>query len=93
MPENQSQPNLSGDTAPAGEPRVIPQPDGPVPERPSDTEAAHAPEEGNAVRDPDEQEEGRADENGGRLDGGKDLTGDALDGRGVGETGERGQPG
>ena len=92
MPENQSQPNTAGNPAPAGEPRVIPQPDAPPPDRPSDTEAAHAPEEGNAVRDPAQQGQGRADENRGRLPGGKDLTGDALEGRGVGETGERRGP-
>ena len=84
MPENQSQPNLSGNTAAAGEPRVVPQPDTPEPRRPSDTEAAHAPEEGGAARDPREAENARVDENRGSLDGRRtqDLEGEA-------QTGER----
>jgi hypothetical protein len=96
MPENQSQPNISGDTAAAGEPKLVPQPDGPAPDRPSDTEAAHAPEEGPAVRDPrltDEQKNASADQNRGSLAGRrKDPTGDGLAGDGVGETGHPSPP-
>lgn len=82
MPENQSQPNASGNTAAAGEPRIIPQPDAPAPDRPSDSEAAHG-QDGGAVRDPGVSE-AHVDQNFGSLDGRetKDLEGEA-------QTGER----
>lgn len=58
------------------------------PERPSDTEAAHDPEEGGAVRDPRLQDNPRVDQNHAADHGRrKDLTGDGLAGDGVGETG------
>ncbi|HEY8573398.1 hypothetical protein [Phenylobacterium sp.] len=90
MPENQSQPNQAGDTAPLGEPRVIPQPDGAPEARPSDTEAAHNPEEGGAVRDPDADTADSADQNFGSLDGRtKDPSGDAQTGERLGDRGNR----
>ena len=90
MPENQSQPNPSGNTAPLGEPRVIPQPDGAAPDRPSDTEAAHNPEEGGAVRDRNPDPNESADQNFGSLDGrSKDPAGDAQTGERLGEPGNR----
>lgn len=73
MPENQSQPRTGGYGNPGGEPKLSPQPDKPAPERPSDTEAAHAPEEGRSVSDPrlttPEQRDSRADQNFGSLEG------------------------
>jgi hypothetical protein len=48
MPENQSQPRAEGYDNPHGEPKLSSQPDKPAPARPSDTEAAHAPEEGSS---------------------------------------------
>lgn len=73
MPENQSQPRTGGHDNPRGEPKLSPQPDKPTPDRPSDTEAAHAPEEGSSVRDPrlttPEQRDSRADPNFGDLEG------------------------
>ncbi|HVI31594.1 hypothetical protein [Phenylobacterium sp.] len=92
MPENQSQPNISGNPAnPGGEPRVIPQPDAPAPDRPSDTEAAHNPEEGGAVRDPRADTADSADQNYGSLDGhpAKDPRGDAQAGERLGDRGNR----
>lgn len=89
MPENQSQPNLSGNTAPLGEPRVIPKPDGPAPDRPSDTEAAHRTD-GGAVRDPDADTAESADQNFGSLDGRtKDPSGDAQTGERLSDRGNR----
>lgn len=74
MPENQSQPRTEGLDNPQGGPQVSPQPDEPRSfDRPSDTEAAHAPEEGGAVRDPrlqtNEARAKSADPNHGSLDG------------------------
>ena len=91
MPENQSQPNQAGNTAAAGEPRVIPQPDAPAPDRPSDTEAAHNPEEGGAVRDPRLADNPRIDQNYGDLEGhpSKDLEDEARVGERRGERGHR----
>lgn len=61
------------------------------PNRPSDTEAAHAPEEGGAVRDPRLAETPRIDQNHGSLDGRKtkDLDGEAQTGERLGERGHR----
>jgi hypothetical protein len=92
MPENQSQTNISGNPAnPGGEPRVIPQPDGETPNRPSDTEAAHNSAEGGAVRDPRADPNASADQNHGSLDGhpSKDMSGDAQTGERLGERGNR----
>lgn len=89
MPENQSQPNQAGDSAPLGEPRVVPQPDAPEPSRPSDAEAAHNPEEGGAVRDPRLDPNASADANRGDLGGRqtKDLEGEAQTGERLAERG------
>ena len=89
MPENQSQPNMSGNTAPLGEPRVIPQADSPEPDRPSDAEAAHMTD-GGAVRDPNADTADSADQNYGSLDGRtKDVSGDAQTGERLGDRGNR----
>lgn len=75
MPENQSQPNSAGNPRnPGGEPKLQPQEaEARSFEGPSDTDAAHAPEEGPAVRDPrlqtDEALAQTADQNHGSLDG------------------------
>jgi hypothetical protein len=53
MPENQSQPRTDGYDNPQGGPRIpdrAPEPRGAAANRPSDTEAAHAPEEGPSFR-------------------------------------------
>jgi hypothetical protein len=96
MPENQSQANMSGSANPNGDPKLSPQPDRSFQEdRPSDTEAAHAPNEGAAVRDPrlqtPEAREAAADQNHGSLDGhpSKDLSGDAQTGERLGDRGNR----
>jgi hypothetical protein len=97
MPENQSQTATgSAGQNPNGEPELSPQPDRSFQEdRPSDVEAAHAPNEGGALRDPRLQtEEARAqaaDDNHGSLDGhpSKDLSGDAAVGERLGERGNR----
>jgi hypothetical protein len=92
MPENQSQPNITGNPAnPGGEPRVIPQPDPPETDRPSDTQAAHDPEEGGAVRDPAADTADSADQNHGSLDGhaSKDPRGDAQTGERLADRGGR----
>lgn len=68
MPENQSQPRTGGYGNPNGEPKLSPQPDKPAPDGPSDTEAAHAPEEGSSVRDPRLPEQ-HVDQNFGSLEG------------------------
>ena len=64
MPQNQSPPRTGDNHNPRGEP---------TPDRPSDTEAAHAPEEGSSVRDPrlttPEQRDIPADRNFGDLEG------------------------
>jgi hypothetical protein len=92
MPENQSQPNSGGAPAnPGGEPRGIPQSDRGAPDRPSDVEAAHAPEEGGAVRDPRADTADSADQNHASLDGrrSKDLGGEAQAGERLGDRGAR----
>ena len=73
MPENQSQAHTGGNANPEGAQRLSPQPD-PSPQdfdRPSDTEAAHAPDEGRSFRGrPDDSATAEvADQNTGSLDG------------------------
>ncbi|RAK57156.1 hypothetical protein [Phenylobacterium deserti] len=96
MPENQSQPNMSGQTSPTADTRLTPQENPSFADAgPSDTEAAHAPEEGGAVRDPrlqtEEAIDRMADQNHGSLDGhpSKDLSGEAQTGERLGERGNR----
>lgn len=60
MPENQTQPRSDGYSDPAGGPRIAEQAPQPrsadLGQRPSDTEAAHLPDEGvRSVRDPSRQ--------------------------------------
>jgi len=56
MPENQTQPNTAGAANPSGQPRIREEDptagreDRSFADRPSDTEAAHAPNEGTSVR-------------------------------------------
>jgi hypothetical protein len=102
MPENQTQPNNSANASyPSGGAVVSPQPDPSgrdkkaAAERPSDSEAAHAPGEGGAVRDPrlqtPDQRNKSADENRGDLEGhpSKDLSGEARIGERMAERGGR----
>lgn len=77
MPDNPSQPEISGEPVPHEAAQFD--------DRPSDTEAAHAPEEGGAVRDPRLDPNASVDHNHASLDGhdsGRDRRED--DGRGTG---------
>jgi hypothetical protein len=72
VPENQSQAHTSGVANPDGGPKLSPQPHPPQDNaRPSDTEVAHAPEEGRTFAgSPDEDALAEvADQNTGSLDG------------------------
>jgi hypothetical protein len=71
MPENQSQAHTGGDRNPDGGPNLTPQPDAEPRafDRPSDVEAAHAPDEGEAVRGAAVSGDDSADPNWGSLEG------------------------
>jgi hypothetical protein len=74
MPENQTQPRTGGQDNPQGSPEIgaePPEPRGPAEARPSDTEAAHAPQEGRSFDQPQDVSPPRTDPNAG-SGGGRD---------------------